>query len=278
VTDKLINAKVWDGSGWVNAGVPWWGLPFANVDTSGNVTVTCDVNAHTKGAWTEIIASTTSNVDVLRLRTLVGVNALDTSALLDIGIGAAGSETAMVENLAVGGAGFGWGFSLPVAVPQGTRIAARAQSVITEGRTLSLALKLFDSGNVTRLASSVVVIGGNTATSGGVVSAANNTWTEITAATTMPFQAVILVPSVSTSTLSAGNPLNIDLGKGSAGNEVLVNRQQYQTTINEVIQGYWATELDPIVAGPFPTGTRFSARTSFNGTLINFCLIGIPYP
>jgi hypothetical protein len=281
VTDRLVNAKVWDGSAWVDAGVPWWGLPSESQANGNFATVTCNTTAHVKGPWTEIISSTAAASDVLALMFQgIGVNGQDSATLVDIGIGASGSEVAVIENLAVGGAGIFFNclqYSIPLAIPQSTRIAARAQSVVTGGKTAVVLLSPFSTNNFSKAPSTVTVIGTNTATSEGVPSLSNNTWTEIAAASPVKFQAVILVPSL-TATIASNGFSTIELGVGSLGNEVSVNKVLYRITTSEIIAVFNASDFASIAAGPFPSGTRFSARASAQATILDYCLIGIPYP
>jgi hypothetical protein len=281
VTDRRVNAKVWDGSAWVDAGVPWWGLPSQGQDDGNFATVTCDTTAHVKGPWTQIISSTAAASDVLGLYvSLIGVGGTDTATLIDVGIGASGSEVAVIENLAVGGAGNPLNalqYSIPLAIPQGTRIAARAQSVVTGGKTALVLVSPFSTNNFSKAPSTVTVIGTNTATSEGVPSLSNNTWTEITASSPAKFQAVILVPSLTATTTANGNS-TIQLGVGSSGNELAINTVLYRLTVQEQIGRFYGSDLVSIATGPFPSGTRFSARASAQATALDYCLIGIPYP
>lgn len=103
-----------------------------NVDPGGT--------ANTKGAWAELTAS--SSVDVAALFGVVGYNgdiarAATASMLLDIGLGAGGSEFVLVPDIS-----FGWGttwdgpndvFFQPIAaqIAIATRVAARAQCDVT---------------------------------------------------------------------------------------------------------------------------------------------------
>jgi hypothetical protein len=105
VSYQLGNAKVWDGTQWVEA-VGGGGFLYGDtIDTSDPVTFTCDATAHVKGAWVEAVASTTSEANQLFLTVYnINVNGQATGTLIDVGIGAAGSEVVVAENIAVGGA------------------------------------------------------------------------------------------------------------------------------------------------------------------------------
>lgn len=107
--------------------------------------------ANTKGAWSQLVASTA--VDVAAIFGVIGYNAdvaraAVASSLVDIGIGAAASEFVILPDFSLA-----WGTSydgptdvvinpVPCAIPSGTRIAARsACSLNTAGdRTVDVAL------------------------------------------------------------------------------------------------------------------------------------------
>lgn len=116
--------------------------------TSRGVAIDPGGTANTKSAWTQLTASTSASVDSVYV--MVGQNADVTrtataTALLDIGVGAASSEFAMVPNLfmrwttALDGPQFNIG-PIPCAIPAGSRVTARAQCTdITAGdRTLDV--------------------------------------------------------------------------------------------------------------------------------------------
>lgn len=107
--------------------------------------------ANTKGSWTELIASCPA--DVGAIFGVVGFNgdvtrAATASMLLDIGIGAASSEFVLVPDMSIAWEATWDGpndvFFQPIGVniPEGSRVAARAQcSLNTAGdRTVDLAL------------------------------------------------------------------------------------------------------------------------------------------
>lgn len=106
--------------------------------------------ANTKGAWTQLTASTSQSIDTIYV--MIGQNADVTrtataTASLDIGIGAASSEFAMIPDLfmrwttTLDGPQINIG-PLPCYIPSGTRVSARAQCTdITAGdRTLDVGI------------------------------------------------------------------------------------------------------------------------------------------
>jgi hypothetical protein len=100
--------------------------------TSKGVAVTVPGSTNTKGAWTQLVASTSAAFSAL-LITAQGNG--DTSftganALVDIGIGGSGSETVLISDIhLIVAASETFISTVPmtygVAIPSGTRISAR---------------------------------------------------------------------------------------------------------------------------------------------------------
>ena len=112
----------------------------ANTADSGGVQIDPGGTAHTKGAYSEIIASATNPIRQLTIIIGGQNNNLRTAAtwLVDVAIGAAGSETVLIANLMLNCSAsvdivqpqtFP---PLGVNVPAGTRLAARAQCSIID--------------------------------------------------------------------------------------------------------------------------------------------------
>lgn len=120
----------------------------ANTSDSGGTPVDPGTSANTKGLWTEISASTTMPIKLLipALGVQRDAGRTDSSFLLDIGVGVSTSEKAIIRNLWFGIRATPdqtmppcW--HLPVNIPAGTRLTARAQSSITNAdRTFDLIL------------------------------------------------------------------------------------------------------------------------------------------
>lgn len=115
-------------------------LPLYTAATSRGVTVDPGGTANTKGSWAQLVASTAFETAAVML--CVGHNADSSrtaaaSALLDIGVGSAGNEFALIPNIPLG-----WTTTsdTPVpavvgpfecCIPQGRRVAARMQCTDT---------------------------------------------------------------------------------------------------------------------------------------------------
>lgn len=133
-------------------------------------TVTAGSTAHTKGGYTELIASTSATGYGLwvMLKDTGASNALR-SYFADIALGDAGAETILINNVD-GGAGPIVGGKLyyfpGVQIPQGSRISARAQSNVA---SLSGNIAVWvDFGARFDVSDSVITYGADTANTTGV--------------------------------------------------------------------------------------------------------------
>lgn len=153
-------------------------------------TVTAGATVHTKGAWTELIASTNKpsyGVTIVFWDVSAG-NTL-TSMLLDLGYGPVGSEQLLVENLNAGAAPRTYGgraLMLPIYIPSGARVAARCQAAIASD-TVNVAVWLHQDAPYPLVAGPVSTYGADTATSQGTSvtpgSGAFGAWTQLATAT-----------------------------------------------------------------------------------------------
>lgn len=132
---------------------------------------TAHASGNTKGVWVEIIAATT--VDACGILLNVGrTGSAATDILIDLAIGAAGSELAILNNLLVStptNPCFGelYVLSIPIHIPAGTRLSFRSQAFTAIG-TASLFIHLISGGFLyPQPASLITTYGAATADSGG---------------------------------------------------------------------------------------------------------------
>lgn len=107
----------------------------ADTSTSTGTAITYAGSANTKGSWVELSSSTTGRTKALLL--LMGLRggavfSPNFYSLLDVGVGSAGSETVIIPDISLVGDNSTdrwWPNTLfiPVDIPAGTRLAARAQ-------------------------------------------------------------------------------------------------------------------------------------------------------
>jgi hypothetical protein len=231
------------------------------VNASSVVTVTANTSAHTKGAWTELIASTSGNASYIIIECGVDASIVDTATLLDIGTGASGSETGLISNVAVGSAArmtirAAFAFGVPIKIPSGTRLSARIQSIVTGGKTGTIVIRTFNMGDYGSAPTAVDVIGVNTATSQGTaMSGSSGTYVEITASTANDYRGIVIVPSASSNNIGTISTEFI-LAKGAASSEVELGRTivSYVNTEQVGMNSFYP----PIIGGFIPSGTRLS--------------------
>jgi len=265
----------------------WWQIASNQlVSQGGPTTVTAAATAHTKGSWTQIIASTASNASALAITiTDVGANGFNTAALIDIGFGASGSETVKIADVAVGGArgtgnvaAFGGlTFVIPLQVPSGTRIACRIQGVIASD-TASVSIQALDTSDYSLAPTSVDTIGGDTATSGAIgMSGASGTWVELVASTSQAYRGIVLVPSIAATAGTNTIVTTYEIGTGAAASEVTFGFiNAHYTSAEEISTGRMVAT--PVLGKLIPAGTRIAVKHSFssNQGIYQVTLIGIP--
>lgn len=256
---------------------------FKIVDSPANVTVTANSSAHTKGSYSQIIASTSANASFLFVQVSgIGAAATNTAVLLDIATGASGSETVIASNIAVGGAAAAAGLSglfvgFPIKIASGTRIAARIQGVVTGGETAVLTLNTIDAGDYATAPTSVDVIGGDTATSQGAsFSGSSGTWVQATASTSQAYRAVGLV--CSTHDADSGNNLNIsfEVGVGASGSEVSFGATRF--TLDNSERSSSVAPFAYLFGRNIPAASRLAVKHNIASSpgKYGFVLIGIP--
>lgn len=249
-----------DGQGCETAGV--------TSASSTGVAVTSSASTNTKGAWVELLAASSRPAVGMIVGIRRGHTAL-MSSLIDIGIGAAASETVIVPNL-IGDCGTNLltrsgPILIPIAVPAGSRIAARAQATVASANPRVQVTLLYGSWHGQAL-SRVTDYGTNTADSGGVsvdpgaVANTKGAWSQITASTTHPMRALIIgVGNMANSGRSVNTDWLLDIGMGGSGSEtVIVADQQIECSTTDDL-------VSPTFIGPIPcnipAGTRLAARS-----------------
>lgn len=241
-----------------------------DTSTSLPATVTSSGTAHTKGAWTELIASSEFNATGLWLRVhnVRAGSGLSSPGLIDIGVGAAASEQVIIENLFnnydVGPISY-W---LPLVIPYASRISVRWQTLALSA-TITVSCSLVSDGG--QAPTVATTYGADTATSGGVAlptgMAANtkSAWTQVTAAMTSP--ARYLVPLISPTSTDPGlntTDMLFDFGIGAASSETLVLRDvPVSSTNNE-------TFFHPRITVPvnIRAGSRLAVRYQKTTTVV----------
>lgn len=222
--------------------------------SSAGVNVTASATPHTKGSWSQLVANSGArSLGIMVWLDNSAVSNTNTSILLDIGIGASGSETVLIPDLAAGYAlnpsvsNASHFYYFPLFIPAGSRIAARSQAVIASD-VVTCRVNLFQRpSGFGWVGARVTAYGVDAANSRGtVLSCGNNTYGAATA--------------VSGST---ANPIrHMQMGVQGAGRTGLADLRQ----LYEVRVGSSATIAGPLI-GNTDTGAESTGFAHANEQL-----------
>jgi hypothetical protein len=270
----------------------WFDVGLPSAINYASATLTANASAHTKGSWGQLIASTSTNFSFLIVRvSSISSAGINSASLVDLALGASGSEVAFASNIAVGGAsGVGAAglqsivFGIPVQIPSGSRISARMQSVITGGKTGVIEILTCTTSDYETTLTDVDVIGADTSLSKGIsFSGAANTWNEAVASTSRNYRAVILVPSSHDNALFNFNGASMTVGVGASGSEVEIGSLAYNINADERIGiavgwPFFITKGSLVFSSNIPAGSRLAVRHPFSSgpEKVGFVLIGVP--
>lgn len=239
------------------------------------------VNA--KGSWTQLASGTARDATGIWVFPGGAGDNTDALWLIDIGVGAGGSEIVLIPNLlnrlspANSGGPVGGGYFFPIHIPAGSRLSARGQCSVASKTTrvhCLLQTEGFASpspfGRVTDYGTVAGSSDGTLVTSG--INNAEGAWAQLVASTSHPIQMLLLAFG----TTGAGGSLSryfFDLGVGAAGSEVVVleDLPLYQSSNSSL----WAE------VGPFPlsipAGSRLAVRAQSSETFIAATCRAIAY-
>lgn len=235
------------------------GLATGTPSTSYGTQGTGGTVAHTKAAtWTQLHAGVP--YDVYRVLIAISdtfVAATDTRTLVDIGVGASGSEQVLIPNMLAGhcntisnmeGA-MGRFVDLPLYIPRGTRISMRAQSV-TVSKTYRVFMALWGGPSLPPwpVFRGCDAYGPDTATSGGVAHTPGNTgvqsaWASVGSVTTRPYSAFFpMVAGAAAVTIY----------------NVIAYQLQWGWSSTALMEGWCRSGTSEQFTGPFPTGPIYT--------------------
>jgi hypothetical protein len=242
-----------------------------STSTSQLTLITSGVTGGTIGSWTQLVASTGFQAAGFFVNLFSGptlINGTYASGVLDIGIGASGSEQVLVRGLAIPAYEYGYQFyhyHFPIAIPAGTRLSARHQSSIGnigvfagvmiygQGHTPSAPF-----GGCSTYGAATPTDGhsaGTTITSSGTANTMGS-WTALTGSTSNNAGAALLAFQFHNALPKSTATALVDLGVGGAGSEQIV--------VPKIPLWLKDPMVMPAVYGPFPlqvpAGTRIAAR------------------
>jgi hypothetical protein len=260
-----------------------------NVDVSTSYrTITALVASatpHAPGVWVEIDPSLIDNADSVYAYLMASGlhnSATDSSTLMEIGVGPAGSEIVWAT-IPIGyraSTSHSQPRLIPGHIPAGSRVAARIRSAVAS-RSITVTFGFGISHPQAPSLGAPVTFGVNTGASRGVVLApasASHTktaWTELTASTSTALAAMFVgVQGGGVTAMSTGGIL-IDIGIGPAGSETVV-------IPNIALEGHsqeYQMERSPVTFGvDIPTASRIVARwqSTFTNNVPDIILVGAP--
>lgn len=222
-------------------------------------------SANSKGAWVELIASTSFTAVAVYV-SVVQFTASNAPLLLDIGVGGSGSERVLVPDLinSAGQRAGGGVTTLPLTVPAGSRLSARLACatgsafawvhvhLVGGGFSQTPGLQAVTAYGVTAASSRGTAVAGS-ATSTEVKGA----WTQITAATTGPIRALTPRVGFGGNANPADAPFRLDIGVGAAAAEqvIIPDLLFYGTSGGSLVPAGW-----PAFPVDIPEGSRLAAR------------------
>lgn len=227
--------------------------------------VTASATVNTPGNWVQMHAATqfpSSMLTVFTGNAGIFLSAQNSQTLLDVGLGAAGVEQLLVQNVAIGGVAQYASWQFPLNVAAGSRLSLRLRSLVAS-KSCIFGMTIYGGGGGMESGYQATTYGAVTASSKGQVLAtpgASNTksaWTVISAATTSRMRWMSLgLAAPDTALSSAANGL-LDIGVGAAAAEAVVIADiSYRTSTAEDILA-----LMPMVYPVnLPAGVRLVAR------------------
>ncbi len=257
---------------------PYGGAAYEAVGLAAStspVNVVSNATANVEGAWVQIIASTANDCDGfwLSINTEQG-ETLIANCLVDIGIGADGSEVELLSDILFDSQNnkpiqnF---FFVPIPIPAGTRIAARNRaSAVSTSVLIGLVLQSGAFLGSVPSCPKCDTYGADTSDSGGTSldpGATVNTegaWTVLTTSCANDVKAILIKLGNASNSTRSNFLWRLDLGVGGAGSEVEILSD---ISFNA---GVSSDSLTQTVFGPFlveiPSGTRISLRVQCSGT------------
>ena len=248
-----------------------------DVDRSATVTVTADSTKDVKGAFTEVIASTSADTNFIYL-SLTGTvtSGQNTGMLLDVAIGGAGSESVVIADIPCGFMG-SMIFQFPLQIKAGSRLSARCAAFIVSD-TVSVQATTQSIPNFVA-PTSLTTFGAVTTDSRGTNLPSDNAYIEFVASTSEQYRAIVLVPccgNANSSVNIAAENSTYTLGIGASGSESAVITVPAATASNESMllqvgtrTNIYAPEL------PIAAGNRLAVKQSVGRAYRDAIIFGV---
>jgi len=252
--------------------------------TAYGTTVTANASVNTKGSYAQVVSST--DFDASGVIVFLGAGGSGANSYrVDIAVGASSSEQIIIPDLLYQQSSVGrelWALYVPIAIPGGSRIAARCQSN-NGSATVQVSLVLVAGGfpGPVRLGRAVMYgtggsSGGTTIDPGGSANT-KGSWVEITSSSTNPIQWLgILVGGITNGVMTTGT-WRVDVGIGAGGSEQVILPDL------ALAASAGSDSIGPMAIGVpamIPSGTRIAVRaqstiTDATDRLFDVMLLGV---
>jgi len=251
-----------------------------NTASTTLTSVTSSATPNAMGSWTQIVAS--SPIDAQMVHVMLSVDDSTRDSLMDLGIGAVGAEKIVFPKMLLTNSNndrMAWSFLMPVPVKAGIRIVARVQtSSISLVRRIGLHLMgrsflgFSAMGRVLAWGADILTSSG-TLVDPGTVANTFGAWSELVSSTINKVRALYVMVGNNNLSVRGTCAAHLQIGIGAAGSEkVLIPQMQ--------LRSQTATDLwTPRVFGPFfaqvPAGVRISAKAQCSITTATERLIPV---
>ena len=244
---------------------------FRPTELTWGTLLTSDSVAHTEPATeTELIASTAFDTDWVIIRFSDNSNTnTNTDSLVNIKVGAAGSEVTIIENLFAGwvsGVNNYRQYEFPIRIPAGSRISATHRSVRTS-TTVACMIELFGGGDGLHwVGTGVESVGAATASSGGTsVTPGTTSEGTLTSIGTNTYDWGYILPwqSSNADTSLLASVMAFDIASGSTTGDLIPGLEDFFMTSNTG-EFYCDTTLGRYCH--IPAGTTLYLRAQFGTT------------
>lgn len=244
--------------------------------SSRGTQITSSASANTKGSYAEIVSST-PNAAAGFVLLLYAESSNNRDHLVDIAIGGSGSEQVIIANLpycTAGGDSLTMGVYVPIAIPAGTRLAARNQSS-SGSQGLRVEVVLVDAPWGESLQRSETE-GSDTSDSGaasvdpGASANTKGSYTQLTASSGIGAKYALIVMGNQAQSARVAAGWLVDIAIGGAGSE--------QVIIPDIEVGVLANHgVYAVLAIPvrIPAGSRIAARAQCSSNTATVRLIDI---
>lgn len=216
-----------------------------------------------KGNFAQLTASTPHDAHAIIVSGRTNLNGQ--SALVDIAMGGAGSERIFIEDLLIQGPRAVMSYFLPIYVPGGVRLAARAQSSTNSGtQFVSIMLLQNQFGSMPPL-TRARTYGANAADSGGTsvdpggTGNTKGSYVQITGSTAWEHKGIIIGQNQDKNTGTSQADWLVDVAIGGAGSEQIIIPDLW---INQAQTGLAAStpSVTPFIPYTIPAGSRIAIR------------------